>query len=320
MSTVVVFGATGAQGGSVVNRLLKNPKYKVRAVTRKVNSESAKKLASQGVEVVAGDMNDAESMKHVFKGAEAAFVVTAFWPSIMSLGITGAGDEELQQLKNLALAAQSTPTLKHYVLSTLPACEVMSGGKFKVPHFDYKQRAVAWMKEHTPDLWAKTTEFWPGWYTSNLANFATMKFFEIPGSYGGYLLALPSKPDAILPIAGNLEHNCGVIVEGILNSGPAVFGKVVPLITDYLKLTDVCGVFEKVTGKRAGYAEMSDESAAKIFGDFGTETAAQLRWGEEYSYWDQFEPERTVTFEQLGVEKDIIGFEAALTAIKDKVV
>jgi uncharacterized protein YbjT (DUF2867 family) len=47
MPTIAVFGATGAQGGSVVRQLLKNPEWKVRGITRNVNSPGAKKLAEQ---------------------------------------------------------------------------------------------------------------------------------------------------------------------------------------------------------------------------------------------------------------------------------
>lgn len=53
---ITVFGATGNQGGSVVNIFLNDPKLKndwaVRGITRDVNKESSKKLASQGVDVV----------------------------------------------------------------------------------------------------------------------------------------------------------------------------------------------------------------------------------------------------------------------------
>ena len=47
MPTIAVFGATGAQGGPVIRQLLKNPEWKIRAITRNVNSASAKKLAAQ---------------------------------------------------------------------------------------------------------------------------------------------------------------------------------------------------------------------------------------------------------------------------------
>ena len=54
---ITVFGATGAQGGAVADTFLHDPKLKsvwtVRAVTRNTTSEAAKKLQSQGAEVVA---------------------------------------------------------------------------------------------------------------------------------------------------------------------------------------------------------------------------------------------------------------------------
>lgn len=53
---ITVFGATGAQGGSVADIFLRDPKLKpdwvVRAVTRDTTKESSKKLQSQGAEVV----------------------------------------------------------------------------------------------------------------------------------------------------------------------------------------------------------------------------------------------------------------------------
>jgi uncharacterized protein YbjT (DUF2867 family) len=64
---LTVIGATGAQGGSVVNQALKDGKYKVRAITRNVNSDKAKALASRGVEVVAADVNDEQSLTKAFE-------------------------------------------------------------------------------------------------------------------------------------------------------------------------------------------------------------------------------------------------------------
>lgn len=45
MSLVVVLGATGAQGGSVVKQLSKDGRWKIRGVTRNVGSEKAISLA-----------------------------------------------------------------------------------------------------------------------------------------------------------------------------------------------------------------------------------------------------------------------------------
>ncbi len=65
---ITVFGATGNQGGAVVVTFLNDPKLKnewaVRGVTRDVSKESAKKLAHQGVEVVAVRSQYCKTSKH----------------------------------------------------------------------------------------------------------------------------------------------------------------------------------------------------------------------------------------------------------------
>lgn len=53
---LVVFGATGSQGGSVVQSILNDPKaaeqFHIRAVTRDPSKPNAKKLAEQGAELI----------------------------------------------------------------------------------------------------------------------------------------------------------------------------------------------------------------------------------------------------------------------------
>jgi uncharacterized protein YbjT (DUF2867 family) len=59
--TITVFGATGNQGGSVVQAILADPvlskEFQVRGVTRDVNKPNAQKLASKGVELVTVRLN-----------------------------------------------------------------------------------------------------------------------------------------------------------------------------------------------------------------------------------------------------------------------
>ncbi|KAK9364841.1 NmrA-like family-domain-containing protein, partial [Lipomyces kononenkoae] len=63
---ITVFGATGAQGGAVAQIFLQDPKlqseWTVRAVTRDTTKESAKKLASQGAEVISANLNDKSTL------------------------------------------------------------------------------------------------------------------------------------------------------------------------------------------------------------------------------------------------------------------
>lgn len=64
---VTVIGATGAQGGSVVAAALKSDAYKVRGVTRNVDSDASKALIAKGFEMVAADVNDESSLVRAFE-------------------------------------------------------------------------------------------------------------------------------------------------------------------------------------------------------------------------------------------------------------
>lgn len=98
---VVVIGATGNQGGSVVRHLLKSGlslcsfdylfaahfsltgQFHVRALTR--NTDKAKALSSLGVEVVAADLNRKESLLTAFKGAFGVFAVSTPFAGLCSV-------------------------------------------------------------------------------------------------------------------------------------------------------------------------------------------------------------------------------------------
>ena len=78
---IAVTGATGAQGGGLVRAILADTSggFAVRAITRKPEGDKAQALAKLGVEVVAGDLDDTESLAKAFAGAYGAFCLTNFW-------------------------------------------------------------------------------------------------------------------------------------------------------------------------------------------------------------------------------------------------
>ena len=59
---LTVFGATGNQGGALLNYVLQHPKlsevYKLRGVTRDVTKESAVAFTKRGVEMVKGSKRE----------------------------------------------------------------------------------------------------------------------------------------------------------------------------------------------------------------------------------------------------------------------
>lgn len=64
---IVVCGATGQLGGSVARRMLNGEGWRVRAITRNVNSQAAQALAAKGAELASADYDDEASLVEVFK-------------------------------------------------------------------------------------------------------------------------------------------------------------------------------------------------------------------------------------------------------------
>src|ERR1700737_3204532 len=71
---VLVTGATGKQGGAVVEALLTRG-HQVRALTRNSASPAANRLRGQGVEIAVGDFTDQDSLVRAARGADAVYAI-----------------------------------------------------------------------------------------------------------------------------------------------------------------------------------------------------------------------------------------------------
>src|SRR5919107_2439820 len=162
---IAVVGATGAQGGALARAILADPKggFAVRALTRKTDSDKARKLAAAGAEVVAADLDDQASLERAFAGAYGAFCITNFWEHF-------SAEKEIAQAGNMARAAKAAG-LQHVIWSTLedtrkwvPLSDDRMptlGGKYKVPHFDAKGEADdAFRRAGVPTTFLQTSFYW----------------------------------------------------------------------------------------------------------------------------------------------------------------
>jgi uncharacterized protein YbjT (DUF2867 family) len=142
-NVVLVTGATGRQGGAVVRYML--PKgWKLRALTRNVDSYPAKELARVGVEVLQGDLEDPASLDRASRGVYGVYSVQDFW----SVGAR----REVMQGKNLADAAKKAG-VQHFVYSSVGGAERNTG----IPHWESKWQ----IEKHIRQLNLPTTVFRP---------------------------------------------------------------------------------------------------------------------------------------------------------------
>jgi uncharacterized protein YbjT (DUF2867 family) len=123
---VLITGATGKQGGGVA-RELRGKGFALRAMTRKPDGDAAKALAKAGTQVVAGDLDDAASLKQALDGVWGVFAVQNTWEA----GV----EREEEQGKRIAKLAKEKG-VQHFVYTSVGSAHKKTG----IPHFDNKSR------------------------------------------------------------------------------------------------------------------------------------------------------------------------------------
>jgi hypothetical protein len=186
--TIVVLGATGTQGASVVDTFLPlAPKWQIRAITRNPDSAAGRALSAKGVEVVKADTGDVSTLKSAFAGADAIFAVTDYWAPFWSPSARAnvpkgqtlreyAYHDEVRHGTNIANAAAEVETLKHFIWSALPSPKKASKGKYSgIYHFDSKGAITEYIREKQPQLAEKMSVIYVSFYISNLIMYEMMK-------------------------------------------------------------------------------------------------------------------------------------------------
>ncbi|HQU59169.1 MAG TPA: NmrA/HSCARG family protein [Saprospiraceae bacterium] len=272
---ITVFGATGAQGGGLAHAILNDPnsEFSVRAVTRDPNSDKAKVLAQMGAEVVAGDVDDAESLKRVLKGAYGAYFVTFFWDHF-------SPEKEKEEAKNMAEAAKEAG-LKHIIWSTLEDVRnyvpldddsmPTLHGKYKVPHFDGKGESDQYFAG------LPTTFMLASYYWDNMIYFG-MGPKKGPDSKLAITFPMGNKK-----MAGIAAGDIGKCAYGIFKKGEAAIGKKIGVAGDQLSCADMAKALSKALGEEVHYNEITPE----VYRSFGFPGADDL--GNMFQFYRDFD-------------------------------
>jgi hypothetical protein len=300
---VTVIGATGAQGKGIVAAFLNNPAYKVRAITRNPNGDAGKALAAQGAEVVSADLNDFESLKKAFAGSHVIFGVTNFFePFITHQDPKKAMEVEEQQGINIAKAAAATPTLEHYVWSTLPNVLGISNGKYLVPHFEGKNRIDAYIREKEPALLAKTTFFWVTFYATNYV-FPMFTPYYIPTA-DKYIQFANYAPETPINTIGDVTINIQPFIKAVVEQrDKTANGNIVLVATEPRQAGEMLQAWAKAQGKKAQFVRVSGEAFREIWPLWAEEMGIMMEFWDEYREKSWTEPKgiKIITKEDLGV-------------------
>ncbi|KAK4541891.1 hypothetical protein LTR36_007255 [Oleoguttula mirabilis] len=243
---LAVFGATGQQGSSVIDHVLHDPelsqKYKVRAITRDINSEKAKQLKEK-VDVVQGDMNDRASLESALTGVHTVFAVT-----VPTFGPDGL-EAEYNSGKTIADVAIET-RIEYIIFSTLPSVNQLSGGKYThATQFDAKAKAEQYIR----GLPIKSAFVSLGFY---MEIFQAIPFLAPQkASDGTYVIPRHNSPKAKLPMV-DAVGDAGKFVGAILAQPDKYEGKTFCAATALYSAEDVVASMSKATGKTVVYKQI----------------------------------------------------------------
>ena len=239
---VLVTGATGQQGGSVARRLLEKG-FRVRGITRNIESDAAKELTSLGAEMVRAEFTDPDSLGAALVDVDAVFAMTTPFEA----GI----DAETAQGVALVDAAVAAG-VGHFVYSSVASANKATG----VPHFDSKYR----VEEHLVATDLRGSVIAPVYFMGNLFFPDTLNGLK----EGTYTIALPSD----LPLQQIATEDIGAFAAHVLANPEEFSGKRIDIAGDELSSEKSAEVLAEIVGKPLSVVEVPIEAIRSFSEDF----------------------------------------------------
>jgi len=272
---ITVVGVLGKQGLSATRSLVESGRYRVRGITRRLNSIEAIKLVEQGVELVnlPLDLGYKKAFIEAFRGSYGVFLMTP--------NIAPPATHEFELGKELADAAVEAG-IQHIIFSSLENVDKISGGKLFAPHFTDKAR----VEQYIRTLPVTSSFIYMAFFFTNLLEFYTP---QVKGDSLVFPIYLPK--DFQAPFVDPLTATGAAVLEIFAN--PLRYsGKALPVVGEMISPGEIVETFTKVTGKKAEYAAAySREDMLKYFPEFGSnddlvrEILGMASYAIEYGYY-----------------------------------
>jgi len=228
--SVLVTGATGQQGGAVARALLASG-HRVKALTRKPDSDAARQLKSAGADLVTGDLGDAASVRTAASGVNTMFLMG---------NVNEVGPEEETRQGIRAAGAAKAAGVGHLIYSSVADANKKTG----IPHFDSKSL----VEQHLAGLGVPYTISAPASFMENIV---------APWSIGALsqgTFAFPMPPKRALQLIAVAD--IGAFVAALIERREAVFGKRFDLAGDELSGEEQVRVLSRATGRAITYQEI----------------------------------------------------------------
>jgi uncharacterized protein YbjT (DUF2867 family) len=228
--SVLVTGATGQQGGAVARALLSRG-HRVKALTRKPDSDAARQLMSAGADLATGDLGDAASVLRAASGVGTMFLMGNSYE---------AGTEEETRQGIIAADAAKSAGVGHLIYSSVADANKKTG----IPHFDSKYL----VEKHVAGLGIPYTISAPASFMENIVAPWSVDALR-QGTYG---LAMPAKRALQLIAVADI----GAFVAALTERRDQVFGKRFDLAGDELSGEAQAKALSYAIGRPINYQEI----------------------------------------------------------------
>ncbi|TIO06412.1 NmrA/HSCARG family protein [Mesorhizobium sp.] len=252
--SILVTGATGQQGGAVARALLSKG-HRVKALTRKPDSDSARQLASAGVEIVAGDLGDSASVVEAASDVDTMFLMGNSYEA-------GMAEETRQGI--LAADAAKAAGVGHLIYSSVADADKNTG----IPHFESKYL----VEQHVAGLGIPYTISAPVAFMENIV--APWSIGAL--SRGTHAFAMPAKRVLQLVALADI----GAFVAALVERRERVFGKRFDFAGDELSGEDQAKILSQAIGRPIGYHEIPIAAARQQSED----AALMFEWFDRVGY------------------------------------
>ena len=227
--TIFVTGGTGNQGGAVARNLIEQG-FTVKVLTRNPTSIKSEILKKMNIEVVKGDLNNADTYGEYLKNVYGIFSVQTFENGV---------EKEIDQGITLATLAKEFG-VKHFLYSSVFGADLNTG----VAHMESKFKIENRIKQ----IGLPFTIIRP---TSLFENFLIPQVKK--GILKGRLVQAIHRNTILQYIAA---EDIGKAAVKIFQESEMYLGKTIPLATEQLSTQEVADKFSEVLNKKIEYKRL----------------------------------------------------------------
>jgi uncharacterized protein YbjT (DUF2867 family) len=251
---VLITGATGQQGGAVIDELLKAG-YEITGTTRNPFSEKARLLSDNGVRMVRADFSDPSTLVSAMKGIDTVFAMSTPYEK-------GTAIEAEQGITLVRAAADAG--IEHLVYTSVGDADRNTG----IPHFDSKFKVEEFIRE----TGINATIIAPVFFMDNLKS----PWYAPALKEGKFTHAVP--PQRKLQMIS--LRSIGQFAASIIARGKEMYGKRFNIADDELSGTVTAQILSEITGRTIVYQGFSPEVMMEQNRDF----ALMYEWFDRVGY------------------------------------